>query len=109
MIVELQRLASKHKFQVVLNFWAFIYVSVILRFCMYLISVLSIVPPKKKPEVYDQARAVSENQIEVFRSGIIDKTAMYEAGDDFGMKYAIWVKYPLSLFTIITVGNIAYS
>jgi hypothetical protein len=77
--------------------------------CIYLISVLSIVPPKKKPELYDQARAVSENQIEVFRSGIIDKTAMYEAGDDFGMKYAIWVKYPLSLFTIITVGNIAYS
>ena len=52
---------------------------------------------------------MSENQIEVFRSGIIDKTAMYEAGDDFGMKYANWVKYPLSLFTIITVGNIAYS
>ena len=45
----------------------------------YVISVLSIVPPKKKPELYDQARAVSENQIEVFRSGIIDKTAMCEA------------------------------
>jgi hypothetical protein len=52
---------------------------------------------------------VSDNQIEVFRSGIIDKTAMNEAVDDFGMKYAIWVKYPLSIFTIITVGNIAYS
>jgi len=52
---------------------------------------------------------VSENQIDVFRSGIIDKTAMNEGVDDFGMKYAIWVKYPLSLFTIIIVGNIAYS
>jgi hypothetical protein len=31
---------------------------------------------------------VSENQIEVFRSGIIDKTAMNKAVDDFGMKYA---------------------
>jgi hypothetical protein len=46
---------------------------------IYLISVLSIVPPKKKPELYDQALAVSENQIELFRSGIIDKTAMNEA------------------------------
>jgi len=64
----------------------------------YLLSVLSIVPPKKKPELYDQALAVSENQIELLRSGIIDKTVMYEAVDDFGMKYAIWVKYPPSLF-----------
>ena len=78
-------------------------------FYRYLISVLSIVPPKKKPELCDQALAVSDNQIEVFRSGIIDKTAMNEAVDDFGMKYAMWVKYPLSIFTIITVGNIAYS
>jgi hypothetical protein len=76
---------------------------------MYLISVLSIVPPKKKPELCNQALTVTENQIEVFRSGIIDKTAMNEAVDDFGMKYAMWVKYLLSLFTIITVGNIAYS
>ena len=44
-----------------------------------------------------------------YTGGIIDKTAMNEAVDDFGMKYAIWVKYPLSIFTIITVGNIAYS
>jgi hypothetical protein len=64
----------------------------------YLVSVLSIVPPKKKPELYDQALAVSENQIELFRSGIIDKTMMDEAVDNFGMKYAIWVKYPPSLF-----------
>ena len=64
----------------------------------YLVSVLSIVPPKKKPELYDQALAVWENQIELFRSGIIDKTVMYEAVDNFGMKYAIWVKYPPSLF-----------
>jgi hypothetical protein len=75
----------------------------------YLISVLSIVPPKKRPELCDQALALSENQIEVLRSGIIDKTAMNEAVDDLGMKYAIGVKYPLSLFTIITVSNIAYS
>ena len=66
-------------------------------------------PAEKKTELCDQALALPENQIEVFRSGIIDKTAMNEAVDDFGMKYAIWVKYPLSLFTIITVGNIAYS
>ena len=75
----------------------------------YLISVLSIVPPKKKPELYDQALAVSENQIKASQSGIIDKTVMNEAVDNLGMKYAIWVKYPLSLFTIITVNNIAYS
>ena len=49
----------------------------------YLTSVLSIVPPKKRPELYDQALAVSENQIEVFRSGIIDKTAMNEAVEQF--------------------------
>jgi hypothetical protein len=66
-------------------------------------------PAEKKPELCDQALAVSETQIDVFRSGIIDKTAMNEAVDDFGMKCAIRVKYPLSLFTIITVGNIAYS
>jgi hypothetical protein len=66
--------------------------------CRYLISVLSIVPPKKKPELCNQELAMSENQIEVFRSGIIDKTVMCEAADNFGMKYAIWVKYPSSLF-----------
>ena len=49
-------------------------------------------------ELYDQALAVSENQIKESRSGIIDKTGMYEAADNFGMKYAIWVKYRLSLF-----------
>jgi hypothetical protein len=32
------------------------------------------------------------------RSGIIDKTGMYEAVDNFGLKCAIWVKYRLSLF-----------
>ena len=55
---------------------------------MYLISVLSIVSPKKKPELCNQALARSENQIEVFRSGIIDKTVMCEAVVNFGMKYA---------------------
>jgi hypothetical protein len=50
------------------------------------------------PEICDQALTGSENQVEVFRSGIIDKTAMNEAVDNFGMKYAIWVKYPPSLF-----------
>ena len=67
-------------------------------YCRYLVSVLSIVPPKKKPELYDQALAVSENLIEVFKSGIIDKTVMNEAVDNLGMKYAKWVKYPPSLF-----------
>ena len=66
-------------------------------------------PAEKKPELYDQALAVSENQIKASQSGIIDKTVMNEAGDNLGMKYAKWVKYPLSLFTIITVNNIAYS
>ena len=75
----------------------------------YLISVLSIVPPKKVQELYDQALAVSENQIKVSRSGIIDKTEMNEAVEYLGMKYAIWVKYPLSLFIIITINNIAHS
>ena len=41
---------------------------------------------------------MSENQIEVLRSGIIDKTVMCEAVDNFGMKYAIWVKYRPPLF-----------
>ena len=36
--------------------------------------------------------------MEIYRGGIIDKTKMYEAVDNFGMKYAIWVKYPLSFF-----------
>ena len=36
-------------------------------------------PAEKKPELWDQALAMSENQIEVFWSGIIDKTMMYEA------------------------------
>jgi hypothetical protein len=58
------------------------------NFYIFLISVLSLVPPKKKPELYDQALAVSENQIEVFWSGIIDKTMKDEAVDNFGMKYA---------------------
>ena len=70
-----------------------------LKLC-YLISVLSIVPPKKKPELYDQALAVSENQIEVFRSGIIDKTVMDEAAENFGIEHAKWVKYPASIFSI---------
>jgi hypothetical protein len=34
---------------------------------------------------------------------------MYEAAGNFGMKYAMWVKYLPSIFPIITIGNIAYS
>ncbi len=82
---------------------------VILLSWRYVTSVLSIVPPKKKPELYYQALAVSDNQMVIFRCGIVDKTVMYEAVDNFGMKYAKWVKYPPSLFIIITVSNIAYS
>jgi hypothetical protein len=60
---------------------------------IYLISVLSIVPPKKRPELYNQVLAVSENQIEIFRSGIIDKTRMYEAVRQMGWHVNfIWVK-----------------
>jgi hypothetical protein len=55
-------------------------------------------PAEKKPEFYDKSLAVSENQIKVSRSGIIDKTEMNEAVDNLGMKCAIWVKYRLSLF-----------
>jgi len=55
-------------------------------------------PAEKNPELYDQLLVVSENQIEVFRSGIINKTLMDEAVDNFGMKCAIMVKYPPSLF-----------
>jgi len=36
--------------------------------------------------------------MEIYRGGIIDKTKMYEAANHPGMKCAIWVKYPLSLF-----------
>ena len=45
----------------------------------------------------------------IYRSGIIDKTEMNEAVEYLGMKYAVWVKYPLSLFIIITINNIAHS
>jgi len=55
-------------------------------------------PAEKNLGLYDQALAVSESQIKVFRSGIIDKMMKDEAVANFGMKYAIWVKYPLSLF-----------
>ena len=55
-------------------------------------------PAEKKPELGDQALAVSENQIVVSQCGIIDKTVMCEAVDNFGMKYAIWVKYPPSFY-----------
>jgi len=55
-------------------------------------------PAEKHPELYDQSLVMSENQIEVFRSGIIDNTLMDEAVDNFGVKCAIWVKYPPSLF-----------
>ena len=34
---------------------------------------------------------------------------MCEAVDNFGMKYATWVKYPPSFFIIITASNIANS
>jgi len=44
----------------------------------------------------------------IYRGGIIDKTKMCEAVGNFGMKYAIWVKYPLSFFIIISVTNVAY-
>jgi hypothetical protein len=40
----------------------------------YLISVLSIVPPKKRPKLDYQALAVSDIQIEILRCGIMDKT-----------------------------------
>jgi len=36
-------------------------------------------PAEKRPELGDQALAVSDDQTMVFRSGIIDKTVMYEA------------------------------
>ena len=55
-------------------------------------------PAEKKPEFYDKSLAVSENQIKVSRSGIIDKTEMNEAVDNLGMKCAIWVKYRVSPF-----------
>ena len=49
-------------------------------------------PAEKKPELYNQALAVSENQIKISQSGIIDKTVMNEAVDNLGMKYAIMGK-----------------
>ncbi len=51
--------------------------------------VLSIVPPEKRPELCGQTLAVSENQIVVFWSGIIDKTRMNEAAvlDFLGVLY----------------------
>ena len=36
-------------------------------------------PAEKRPELCDQALAVSDDQTVVFRCGIIDKTEMYEA------------------------------
>ncbi len=36
-------------------------------------------PAEKRPELCNQALAVSDDQAVVFRCGIIDKTEMYEA------------------------------
>ena len=36
-------------------------------------------PTEKKPELYDQALVISDNQTVVLRCGIIDKTVMCEA------------------------------
>jgi hypothetical protein len=49
-------------------------------------------PAEKRPELGDQALAVSDDQTVVFRCGIIDKTEMYEA--DSRMHWhdiSIWV------------------
>ena len=45
-----------------------------------------------------------KNQIEEFKSGIINKTLMDEAVDN-GMKYGLWVKYPTSLFYFFSKIN----
>jgi hypothetical protein len=63
--------------------WSFYRYLVSVLSIVHLVSVLSIVPPKKRPKLCYQALAVSVNQIEVFRSGIIDKTAMNEAVEQF--------------------------
>jgi len=44
---------------------------------------------------------------DVIGCGIIDKTMMCEAAVHSGMKPAIWVKYRLPFFIIITMVNIA--
>lgn len=65
----------------------------VLLFLRYLISVLSIVPPHKRPKPLLKRWPNLTLQAEIIGCGIIDKTMMCEAAVLYGMKYAKWVKY----------------
>ena len=64
----------------------------------YLISVLSIVPPNKRPKPLSKLWPELTLQSDIIGCGIIDKTMMCETAVHSGMKPAIWVKYRLSIF-----------
>ena len=63
----------------------------------YLIRVVSIVPAKKRPKLLNWVLAVSVNQpVKSRDQGLLIKHDVRSR--DVGTKYAIWVKYPLSIF-----------
>ena len=64
----------------------------------YLISVLSIVPPNKRPKHSSKLWPKLTLQAEIIGSGIIDKAMMCEAANHPGTEIAIWVKYSLPFF-----------
>ena len=64
----------------------------------YLISVLSIVPPNKRPKPLSKLWPEFTLQADVIGRRIVDKTNKYDAAVHSGTKPAIWVKYRLSFF-----------
>ena len=60
----------------------------------YQISVLSIVPPPQRQEFTTKFNLSQHNLMVVFRFGIIDKTAMYEAArQKCSRDCSVWVLY----------------
>ena len=80
------------------DWWRIFTVSWAFKNLWYLISVLSIVPPHKRPKPLLKRWPNLTLQAEIIGCGIIDKTMMCEAVVLSGMKYAIWVKYRLPTF-----------
>ena len=95
------RRMKKSIFPFQLSLWVQLQNIVYQFFCLgfwYLNRVLSIVPPNKRPNLSSKLRPNLNLRDEIIGCGIIDKTRMCEAANHSGMKNAIWVKYPLSVF-----------
>ena len=72
--------------------------SLFLTILWYLISVLSIVSPNKRPKHSSKLWPKLTLQAEIIGSGIVDKTRMCDAANHSGTEIAIWVKYSLPFF-----------